>query len=129
MANVTEQTSNILGETVEIRIDSTGVATVIPGSSSHGQGHDTMYKMLISDRLGLDEDNIRVTQVDTDVAPNGYGTYASRTATLGGGAAAIASAFLHSEKDLALFSGKGRQGERWAPGQDFRAGRHKSVPC
>ena len=91
MANVTEQTSNNLGETVEIRIDSTGVATVIPGSSSHGQGHDTMYKILISDRLGLDEDNIRVTQVDTDVAPNGYGTYASRTATLGGGAAVIAA--------------------------------------
>ena len=91
MANVTEQTSNNFGETVEIRIDSTGAATVIPGSSSHGQGHDTMYKMLVSDRLGLDEDNIRVTQVDTDVAPNGYGTYASRTATLGGGATAIAA--------------------------------------
>ena len=91
MANVTEQTSNNLGETVEIRIDSTGAATVIPGSASHGQGHDTMYKMLVSDRLGLDEGDIRVTQVDTDVSPNGYGTYASRTATLGGSAAAIAA--------------------------------------
>jgi hypothetical protein len=43
-------------------------------------------------------------------------------------AAAISSPFLHSEKDLALFSGKGSQGERWASGKHPRAGRHKAIP-
>ena len=43
-------------------------------------------------------------------------------------AAAISSPFLQSEKDLALFSGKVSQGERWTPGKHSRAGRHKAIP-
>jgi carbon-monoxide dehydrogenase large subunit len=49
-----------------------------------------MYKILLSHRLGLDEADIRVTHSDTDLAPDGGGTYASRTAVLGGSAATIA---------------------------------------
>ncbi|HEV2303520.1 MAG TPA: molybdopterin cofactor-binding domain-containing protein, partial [Stellaceae bacterium] len=71
--------------------DPGGAATVIPGSISHGQGHETMYKILISDALGLDEKNIRVAHSDTDLAPDGGGTYASRTAVLGGSAARLAA--------------------------------------
>ncbi len=50
--------------------------TVIPGSISHGQGHETMYKILLSHRLGLDEADIQVAHSDTDLAPDGGGTYA-----------------------------------------------------
>ena len=91
IANIIEQTSQAQGETVMVRLDSGGTLTVIPGSISHGQGHETMYKILLSDRLGLDEADIRVTQSDTDLAPDGGGTYASRTAVLGGSAATIAA--------------------------------------
>src|SRR6266446_4004065 len=74
-----------------VRLDPGGTVTVIPGSISHGQGHETMYKILLSHRLGLDETDIRVAHSDTDLAPDGGGTFASRTAVLGGSAATIAA--------------------------------------
>ncbi len=91
MSNIIEQTSQMKGETVVVRFDPTGVLTVQAGSLNHGQGHETMYKILISDRLGLDEDDIRVFEGDTDILPDGGGTYASRTAALGGTAAVMAA--------------------------------------
>jgi carbon-monoxide dehydrogenase large subunit len=90
-ANIIEQTSQAQGETVMVRLDPGGTVTVIPGSISHGQGHETMYKILLCHRLGLDEADIRVGHSDTDLAPDGGGTYASRTAVLGGSAATIAA--------------------------------------
>ncbi len=80
-----------MGETVMVKFDPGGTVTVIPGSISHGQGHETMYKILLSERLGIDEADIRVTHSDTDLAPDGGGTFASRTAVLGGSAATIAA--------------------------------------
>ena len=90
-ANIIEQTSQAQGETVMVRLDPGGTVTVIPGSISHGQGHETMYKIVLSHRLGLDEADIRVAHSDTDLAPDGGGTYASRTAVLGGSAATLAA--------------------------------------
>jgi aerobic carbon-monoxide dehydrogenase large subunit len=89
VVGVTEQTSRAQGETMMARLDPGGTATVIPGSISHGQGHETMYKIVLSHRLGLDEADIRITHSDTDLAPDGGGTHASRTAVLGGSAATI----------------------------------------
>jgi aerobic carbon-monoxide dehydrogenase large subunit len=74
-----------------VRLDPGGTVTVIPGSISHGQGHETMYKILLSHRPGLDGADIRIMHSDTDLAPDGGGTYASRTAVLGGSAATIAA--------------------------------------
>ncbi len=91
MANIIEQTSQSMGETVMVKFDPGGTVTVIPGSISHGQGHDTMYKIILSARLGIDADDIRVTTTDTDLAPDGGGTFASRTAVLGGSAATLAA--------------------------------------
>lgn len=91
LANIIEQTSQIFGETVNIRFDPSGMLTVLAGSLSHGQGHDTMYKILVSDKLGVDADDIRVVDGDTDIMPDGGGTYASRTAALGGTAAFMAA--------------------------------------
>ncbi|HKT16800.1 MAG TPA: xanthine dehydrogenase family protein molybdopterin-binding subunit [Stellaceae bacterium] len=90
-ANIIEQTSQTFGETVMVKFDPGGTVTVIPGSISHGQGHDTMYKIILSEKLGIDSDDIRVQMCDTDMAPDGGGTYASRTAVLGGSAAALAA--------------------------------------
>ncbi len=91
LSNVIEQAAMYYGETIQIRFDPSGGCTVIPGSISQGQGHETMYKIIVSDRLGIDADTIRVALSDTDVAPDGGGTYASRTAVLGGTASAMAS--------------------------------------
>ncbi len=91
IANIIEQTAQIYGETVQIRFDPSGTATVSAGSLSHGQGHETMYKILVSAKLGLDEADIRVVEGDTDAIPDGGGTYASRTAVLGGSAATLSA--------------------------------------
>ena len=87
IANFIEQTAQTDGETVAIQFDTTGTVTVLAGSISHGQGHDAMYKIVVSDCLGIDSDDIRVTSGDTDLLPFGGGTYASRTAILGSSAA------------------------------------------
>jgi aerobic carbon-monoxide dehydrogenase large subunit len=91
IANIIEQTSQAFGEYVQVRFDPTGGVTVVPGSISHGQGHETMYKIILSDRLGIPEELIRVARNDTDLAADGGGTFASRTAVLGGSAARIAT--------------------------------------
>src|SRR3990172_4719274 len=90
IGNVIEQTSQSFGETVQVRFDPAGGVTVVPGSISHGQGHETMYKILVSARLGIDADSIRVARNATDVAADGGGTFASRTAVLGGSAVTLA---------------------------------------
>ncbi len=91
IANIIEQTSQAFGEAVQVRFDPQGGVTVVPGSISHGQGHETMYKILLSDRLGIAEERIRVARNDTDLAADGGGTFASRTAVLGGSAASMAA--------------------------------------
>jgi carbon-monoxide dehydrogenase large subunit len=87
VANFIEQTAQLDGETISIQFDPTGTVTVLAGSISHGQGHDAMYKIVVSDALGIDSDDIRVASGDTDLLPFGGGTYASRTAILGSSAA------------------------------------------
>ena len=87
IANFIEQTAQLDGETVSVQFDQSGTVTVIPGSVDHGQGHDTMYKIVVSDALGIDEKDIRISYGDTDSLPYGGGTYASRTAILGSSAA------------------------------------------
>ena len=73
ICNFVEQTANAEGETVRINFDASGMVTVIAGSISHGQGHETMYKVVLSDRLGIDADHIRIQWGDTDLAPHGGG--------------------------------------------------------
>ena len=73
-------------ETAELRFDPRGNATVLVGSTPHGQGHETIFKQIIGDRLGLDSNRIRVIEGDTDKVSFGTGTGGSRTATIGGSA-------------------------------------------
>jgi carbon-monoxide dehydrogenase large subunit len=54
-----------------VRLGPGGTVTVIPGSISHGLGHETMYKILLSHRLGLDGTDIREAHSETDLAPDG----------------------------------------------------------
>jgi len=74
------------GETAKIEVDSAGKATVYTGSSAHGQGHHTAWAMLVRDELGIPMDQITVIHGDTDLIPDGTGTYASRSLQLGGSA-------------------------------------------
>ena len=79
------------GDRVEIRLDPSGGVTVLPGTFSHGQGHETVFAQLAADWLGVPMDRVRVLQGDTDRVAYGRGTYASRSTTIGGAALRAAS--------------------------------------
>ncbi len=78
-----EQAAAPQTETAEMRFDPTGSLTVLVGTTPHGQGHETIYKQLICERLGLQPQQIRVIEGDTDKVSFGTGTGGSRSATIG----------------------------------------------
>jgi aerobic carbon-monoxide dehydrogenase large subunit len=78
-------------ETAQIRFDPSGSVTVVIGSQTNGQGHETAYAQIVSDRLGVPIDSIRVVQGDTDQMAYGTGTGGSRAVAVGGSAVLAAS--------------------------------------
>src|SRR5256884_425456 len=78
--------SGVFNERMELRFDPSGKVTIVAGTHSHGQGHATTYAQLVSDWLGVPFENVRLVQGDTDAVAFGRGTYASRSAMLGGSA-------------------------------------------
>ena len=78
-------------EAAEIRFDKGGTVTLLSGSITQGMGHETIYKQLLCDRLGIDPDQVHYIQGDTDKVAIGEGTGGSRTATLGGSAVYLAT--------------------------------------
>jgi len=79
-----------LYEVGEIRVNPTGSITVMTGTHSHGQGHETTFAQLVSERLGVPIENIEVVHGDTTKTPFGMGTYGSRSLPVGGSAIAQA---------------------------------------
>ena len=65
-------------ESCEVRVNPIGTVDVMTGAHNHGQGHETVYAQLVSDRFGIPFENIRVIQGDTDRIQAGTGTYGSR---------------------------------------------------
>ncbi len=75
-----------LYECAEVRVHPTGSITMYTGTHSHGQGHETTFAQLISDRLGVPIDQIEISHGDTSKIPFGMGTYGSRSLAVGGSA-------------------------------------------
>jgi len=73
-------------EGAEVRFDRSGTVTLFSGSNSQGQGHETVFKQLVCDRLGLDPNDANYVQGDTDEVFFGEGTGGSRSATMAGSA-------------------------------------------
>ena len=78
-------------EAAEIRFDRGGTATLLSGSITQGMGHETIYKQLVCDRLGIHPDRVHYIQGDTDKVAIGEGSGGSRSATLGGSAVHLAT--------------------------------------
>jgi len=78
-------------DTASVRMDPTGEVIVTTGTCAHGQGHETTFAQIVADRLGVHPDQVRLRQGDTDLASYGWGTFASRSVVIGGGAAARAA--------------------------------------
>ena len=88
-------TFDILGikmfDSCEIRVHPTGSAIARLGVQSQGQGHETTYAQIIAEELGIPADKITIEEGDTDTAPYGLGTYASRSTPVAGAATAMAA--------------------------------------
>lgn len=86
ISNTIERAGGPSIEEATVRIDKTGNVMVMAGTISQGQGHDTVYKQIVSQALGVPVDKIRVREGDTDQQGIGGGTGGSRSATCGGSA-------------------------------------------
>jgi len=72
-----------LWESAEVRVNPIGTVEVLTGSHSHGQGHETTFAQLVSDRLGIPLDQVSIVHGDTDKVQMGMGTYGSRSGAVG----------------------------------------------
>jgi len=73
-----------LFEAASVRVNPTGTVTVLTGSHSHGQGHETTFAQVVADGLGIPIENIVIVHGDTAKIPYGMGTYGSRSLAVGG---------------------------------------------
>jgi carbon-monoxide dehydrogenase large subunit len=78
-------------ENVDMRMDAAGLVTARIGASPHGQGLRTTLAQIIADTLGIAPAQVRVIHGDTDDTPYGWGTFASRSLVISGGASLIAA--------------------------------------
>ena len=85
------ENTGIFNERMELRFDPSGDLTIVAGTLSHGQGHETSYAQMVADWLGVPEDKIHLAQADTDEVAIGRGTYASRSMIVGGSALRVAA--------------------------------------
>ena len=84
-------------ETVEVTMDPSGLVEARIGASPHGQGLRTTLAQIIADELAMSPDRIRIVHGDTDRTPYGWGTFASRSLVIAGGAALLAAQKVHAK--------------------------------
>jgi len=78
-------------DSAELRVHPTGKAMLRMGTKSQGQGHETTFAQIVAEELGIPASDVAVEEGDTDTAPYGLGTYASRSTPVAGAATAMVS--------------------------------------
>ena len=78
-------------EYAEIRFNPSGTAALLMGTKAQGQGHETMFKQILNERLGIDPHDVQFIDGDTDRVAFGMGTNGSRSTVLGGSALYVAA--------------------------------------
>jgi aerobic carbon-monoxide dehydrogenase large subunit len=91
ISNTIERAAAASLEGAEVRFDRSGAVTLFSGAVTQGQGHETVFKQLVCDRLGLDPNDVHYVQGDTDQVFFGEGTGGSRSATMAGSAFHLAT--------------------------------------
>jgi len=79
-----------LWESATVRVHPTGKVTIAVGTAGHGQGHETAFAQIAAETLGVPPVDVDVMFGDTDTAPFGFGTFGTRSMTVGGSAVALA---------------------------------------
>jgi len=122
------KTFDILGikmfDSAEIRIHPTGKAIARFGTKSQGQGHETTYAQIVAEELGIPAEHVQVEEGDTDTAPYGLGTYASRSTPTAGAAGAVAARKIRAKakKIAAYLLEVSEEDLEWEPGKFFVKG-------
>jgi len=91
LANAIEAAGGPVPEYAEIRFNPSGSAMLLMGTKAHGQGHETAFKQILYERLGLDPDEIQYIDGDTDRVAFGMGSNGSRSMVVGGSALTLAA--------------------------------------
>ncbi len=90
-ANAIEQAAGPTPEYAEIRFQPSGSAILLMGTKTHGQGHETAFKQILCERLGIDPNEVKFIDGDTDRVAFGMGSNGSRSMVVGGGALTFAA--------------------------------------
>jgi aerobic carbon-monoxide dehydrogenase large subunit len=114
---------------MEIRFDENANVTVVSGTHSHGQGHETVYAQMVTEWLGVDFSTVRMIQGDTDQVGFGRGTYGSRSMTVGGSALKnAADVLIEKAKKMAAHVLEASAGDiEFSEGQFKVAGTDKTI--
>jgi aerobic carbon-monoxide dehydrogenase large subunit len=122
--------TGIFNERMELRFDPSGELTIVAGTLSHGQGHETSYAQMVADWLDVPEDKIHLAQADTDEVAIGRGTYASRSMMIGGSAlrAATDEVIARGKRFAAHFMEADAADIAFADGAFTIAGTDRSMP-
>jgi len=91
LANAIEAAAGPVPEYAEIRFNPGGTAMLLMGTKAHGQGHETAFKQILCERLGLDPNDIQYIDGDTDRVAFGMGSNGSRSMVVGGSALTLAA--------------------------------------
>jgi len=91
IANVIEQAAGPVPEYAEIRFNPSGTVLLMLGTKTHGQGHDTAFKQILHQQLGIDPADVQYIDGDTDAVAFGMGSNGSRSMVIGGSAVVRAS--------------------------------------
>ncbi|WP_037546749.1 xanthine dehydrogenase family protein molybdopterin-binding subunit [Stappia stellulata] len=119
-----------LWESAEVRVNPVGTIEVLTGSHSHGQGHETTFAQLVSERLGVGLDTVSIVHGDTDKVQFGMGTYGSRSGAVGMSAISKALDKVESKaRKLAAHLMEASEGDITLEGGTFKvAGTDKELP-
>ncbi len=111
-------------DSCEIRVHPTGKAIARFGTKSQGQGHETTYAQIVAEELGIPAAHVQVEEGDTDTAPYGLGTYASRSTPTAGAAGAVAARKIRekAKKIAAHLLEVSEDDLVWEPGKFFVKG-------
>jgi carbon-monoxide dehydrogenase large subunit len=111
-------------DSAEIRVHPTGKAIARFGTKSQGQGHETTYAQIVAEELGIPAAHVQVEEGDTDTAPYGLGTYASRSTPTAGAAGAMAARKIREKaKKIAAYLLEVNENDlEWEPGKFFVKG-------
>jgi carbon-monoxide dehydrogenase large subunit len=91
VVNAIERAASPQPEFAEVRFNLSGTATIFMGTKNQGQGHETTFKQILHERLGIAPEDVRYVDGDTDRVGFGMGSMGSRSTVIGGTAVTMAA--------------------------------------